>query len=123
MLTVALTCKDTTGPENRSHSSRRLLTLRRCRRWLVRRRVRVRGRQPLAERRMARQQTVGGRVGPNDDQVWLTLCTGQAGEEVIQGAKGHKVGRDAGSGKLIPVKTAQRWPKTAVVETIKNSGK
>lgn len=34
-------------------------------------------------------------------------------------AKGTKIGRDAGSGKFIPVKTAQRRPKTAVVETIK----
>ena len=30
-----------------------------------------------------------------------------------------KVGRDAGSGKFIPVKEAERRPKTTVVETIK----
>jgi hypothetical protein len=30
-----------------------------------------------------------------------------------------KIGRDAGSGKFIPVKEAERKPKTAVVETIK----
>jgi len=30
-----------------------------------------------------------------------------------------KVGRDAGSGKFIPVKEAERRKKTAVVETIK----
>jgi hypothetical protein len=34
-------------------------------------------------------------------------------------AKTRKIGRDAGSGKFIPVKVAQRRPKTAVVETIK----
>jgi hypothetical protein len=38
-------------------------------------------------------------------------------------AKGTKIGRDAGTGKFIPVKTAQQRPKTAVVETIKKSGK
>lgn len=31
----------------------------------------------------------------------------------------YKVGRDAGTGKFIPVKEAQRRKKTAVVETIK----
>jgi hypothetical protein len=36
-------------------------------------------------------------------------------------AKGTKIGRDAGSGKFIPVKVAQNRPKTAVVETIKKS--
>ena len=30
-----------------------------------------------------------------------------------------KIGRDAVSGKFIPVKEAQRRPKTTVVETIK----
>jgi hypothetical protein len=34
-------------------------------------------------------------------------------------AKGVKIGRDAGSGRFIPVKVAQNRPKTAVVETIK----
>lgn len=36
--------------------------------------------------------------------------------------KGHamsKIGRDAGTGKFIPVAVAQRRPATAVVETIK----
>lgn len=32
----------------------------------------------------------------------------------------HEIGRDAGSGQFIPVKEAQRHPKTTVVETIKN---
>ena len=32
---------------------------------------------------------------------------------------GSKIGRDAGSGKFIPVKEAKAHPKTAVVETIK----
>jgi hypothetical protein len=31
----------------------------------------------------------------------------------------RKIGRDAGSGEFIPVKTARDHPKTAVVETIK----
>lgn len=35
-------------------------------------------------------------------------------------AGSHKIGRDAGNGQFIPVKEAQRHPKTAVVETIKN---
>jgi hypothetical protein len=30
-----------------------------------------------------------------------------------------KIGRDAGSGKFIPVREAQRRKKTAVVETVK----
>lgn len=34
-----------------------------------------------------------------------------------------KVGRDAGSGKFITVKEAQRKKKTAVVETIKKKKK
>lgn len=33
--------------------------------------------------------------------------------------KTMKIGRDAGSGKFIPVKEAQKHPKTAIVETIK----
>jgi len=32
----------------------------------------------------------------------------------------HKIGRDAGNGQFIPVKEAERRPKTTVVETIKN---
>ncbi len=35
----------------------------------------------------------------------------------------RKVGRDAGSGRFIPVKEAQRRKKTAVVETIKRKKK
>lgn len=35
-------------------------------------------------------------------------------------AKTRKIGRDAGNGRFIPVKEAQRRKKTAVVETIKN---
>lgn len=37
------------------------------------------------------------------------------------GKKGgsRKIGRDAGSGKFIPVKEAERRKKTAVVETIR----
>lgn len=31
----------------------------------------------------------------------------------------RKIGRDAGTGRFIPVKEAQRREKTAVVETIK----
>jgi hypothetical protein len=41
---------------------------------------------------------------------------------VIMGKKGsktRKIGRDAGTGRFIPVKDAQRRKKTAVVETIK----
>lgn len=34
-----------------------------------------------------------------------------------------KIGRDAGSGKFIPVKEAERRPKTTVVETIKSPKK
>ena len=36
-------------------------------------------------------------------------------------AKTRKVGRDARTGKFIPVKEAQRRKSTAVVETMKNS--
>jgi len=31
----------------------------------------------------------------------------------------HKRGRDAGNGQFIPVKVAERRPKTAIVETFK----
>jgi len=34
-------------------------------------------------------------------------------------AKAQKIGRDAGTGQFIPVKVAERRPKTTVVETIK----
>lgn len=37
--------------------------------------------------------------------------------------KAQKIGRDAGSGKFIPVKEAERRPKTSVVETIKPPSK
>ena len=33
-----------------------------------------------------------------------------------------KIGREADSGRFIPVKEAQRRPKTTVVETIKRPG-
>ena len=35
----------------------------------------------------------------------------------------RKIGRDAGSGRFIPVKEAERKPKTAVVETVKTPSK
>jgi len=35
----------------------------------------------------------------------------------------HKIGRDAGTGKFVPVKTAQKDPKHTTVETIKNPPK
>lgn len=35
------------------------------------------------------------------------------------GSKDSKIGRDAGSGQFIPVKEAERRPKTTTVETIK----
>jgi hypothetical protein len=35
----------------------------------------------------------------------------------------RKIGRDAGNGQFIPVKEAQRRPKTTVVETIKTKKK
>ena len=35
----------------------------------------------------------------------------------------RKIGRDAGTGKFIPVKDAERRKKTAVVETIKTPKK
>jgi hypothetical protein len=31
---------------------------------------------------------------------------------------GRRIGRDAGSGRFVPVKVAQRRPKTTVVETL-----
>jgi hypothetical protein len=37
--------------------------------------------------------------------------------------KTRKIGRDAGTGKFIPVKEAQQHKKTSVVETIKKKGK
>jgi len=43
----------------------------------------------------------------------------------MAGKKGgtRKIGRDAGTGKFIPVKKAEKNKKTAVVETIKNPKK
>ena len=38
-------------------------------------------------------------------------------------AKGRKVGRDAKTGRFIPVKEAKRRPSTTVVETIKPKSK
>jgi hypothetical protein len=39
-------------------------------------------------------------------------------------ANTSKIGRDAGNGRFIPVKTARRRPRTTVVETVKRtSGK
>ena len=38
-------------------------------------------------------------------------------KEVIDMAT-RKIGRDAGSGQFIPVKVAQRRPRTSVVETL-----
>ncbi len=38
-------------------------------------------------------------------------------------SKSTKIGRDASSGQFIPVKEAQRRPKTTVVETIKRPTK
>jgi hypothetical protein len=35
----------------------------------------------------------------------------------------HKIGRDASTGKFIPVKDAQKDPKHTTVETIKNPPK
>jgi len=46
-------------------------------------------------------------------KIWLE-------EEVFMaGKKTRKIGRDARTGKFIPVKEAQRRKSTAVVETIK----
>lgn len=37
-------------------------------------------------------------------------------------AKTHKAGRDAGTGRFIPVKVAKNRPKTAIVERVPNPG-
>jgi len=37
-------------------------------------------------------------------------------------AKTHKIGRDAGTGKFIPVKEAERRKGTAIVERVPNPG-
>jgi len=36
--------------------------------------------------------------------------------------KTHKIGRDSGNGKFIPVKEAERHPKTTTVERVPNPG-
>ena len=41
------------------------------------------------------------------------------GKKSGSGGGSRKIGRDAGSGKFIPVKEAERRKNTAVVETIK----
>jgi len=41
----------------------------------------------------------------------------------MSGKKTFKVGRDAGNGRFIPVKEAQRRTKTAVVETIRKGNR
>lgn len=38
-------------------------------------------------------------------------------------SKTTKIGRDAGTGRFLPVKVAERRPKTTVVETIKRPSK
>ena len=38
-------------------------------------------------------------------------------------AKNHKVGRDASTGKFIPIKEALRRPTTTVIETTKHNHK
>ncbi len=52
------------------------------------------------------------------------------GEDMAKGKSGggskggtHKIGRDADTGKFIPVKEAERRPKTTVVETAPNPKK
>jgi len=37
-------------------------------------------------------------------------------------AKSHKVGRDAGTGKFIPVKVAEQRKDSAIVERVPNPG-
>lgn len=37
--------------------------------------------------------------------------------------KTRKVGRDAGSGQFIPIKEAEKRPKTTVIETVPMPGK
>lgn len=41
----------------------------------------------------------------------------------MAGKGDQKIGRDAKTGHFIPVKEAERHPKTTVVETIKKGGK
>ena len=42
---------------------------------------------------------------------------------MVKQKKTYKVGRDAGTGKFIPVKEAERRKKTAVVETMKKKSR
>ena len=39
------------------------------------------------------------------------------------GMADQKIGRDAGTGKFIPIKEAEKRPKTTVIETIKKDKK
>lgn len=43
----------------------------------------------------------------------------KGGEKMAKATKTRKIGRDAETGKFIPVSKAKRNPKTTVVETIK----
>jgi hypothetical protein len=45
------------------------------------------------------------------------------GENMAKNTKSFKVGRDAETGKFMPVKEAERRKKTAIVETIKKPTK
>jgi hypothetical protein len=50
-------------------------------------------------------------------QIPTNLCRGKVVKLMAKGSR--KIGRDAGTGKFIPVKEAERMKKTATVETIK----
>ena len=45
------------------------------------------------------------------------------GGPAMAGKGEQKIGRDAKTGQFIPVKEAEKHPKTTVIETIKKSGK
>jgi len=49
----------------------------------------------------------------------LLICRGRKVSALPKKAKTRRIGRDAGTGRFIPVKEAQRRKRTAVVETIK----
>jgi hypothetical protein len=52
------------------------------------------------------------------------LSLGKSNNHIeVMGKGTFKVGRDSGTGKFIPVKTALRKPKTTTVETMKISNK
>jgi len=62
------------------------------------------------------EKSTRGAHGDRPDSVYLFR------QEFIMSKKrekSYKVGRDAGTGRFIPVKEAERRKKTAVVETIK----